>query len=146
MKGISAGKHKEYQDEIADILCDAIASSTLPLYQLVRNDPRLPSVECVNTWRRYNKSFQAKFLEAKRLQTHLLIDEIIWLADDPANCEPEILNWSKLRIQTRQFVASKLLYKIYGDPTKNEKSDTVTAIEYLINVVSQQQQSSNKDK
>lgn len=108
-------KQVAYSKELGELVCYLISTNTGSLDQLYNQYPDLPSRNTVNNWRVSHPEFADKYLEAKKLQSHLLIDEIIDIIDDPANLETECLAWAKERIKTRQWIASRLLQKIYGD-------------------------------
>jgi len=119
------GDIMSYNQFLADKVCRLVATDTRPLKDILKSDPSLPHVNTVYMWRLDNSDFRDKFLDARRAQAQIIIDEILELADDPANCEPEVLGWSKERIKTRQWLATKLLPKIYGEKQQTESTVTV---------------------
>lgn len=114
--------HRGYSTELAMKICLVVSQDRRSLNDIVAAYPDFPSAHAINYWRVFYPIFGRNFNVAKKCQAQLLIDEIIQICDDPANCEPNILNWAKLRITTRQFLASKLLPKIYGDLKQPEES------------------------
>ena len=128
-------KKSEYSDELIELLFDAIINDTRPLKVILLTNPDFPHIITFYRWLRDDPDLQARYLEVKKVQSHVLIDEIISIADDPANCEPAIHQWAKLRIDTRKWLATRLLPKIYGDKQHEEQtssSDTLTKIQSLV--------------
>ena len=82
-------------------------------------------------------------LQAKRCQIEVFIDEILDIADDSSQdeiannqghivCNSEFIARSRLRIDTRKWLASKLVPKIYGVQQKNANETTPSLIEQLV--------------
>lgn len=81
-------------------------------------------------WRWKHEEFRQMYEEAKKHQVELLVDECIDIADNVYKddiiseagnqvCNAEYINRSRLRIDTRKWLASKLAPRIYGDKTHN---------------------------
>ena len=123
-----------YSEELGDRICSAVACSTFPLHELVAINPDFPIAATIYLWRRVHPDFDAKFIEAKRNQTQLLIDQIIEISDDPANCEPAVLQWAKLRCDNRKWLAIRLLGRIYGNQKDEDISndETLSKIQALV--------------
>jgi hypothetical protein len=120
-----------YDEFIANKVCRLIASDARPLKTIVDEHPDLPAINTFYHWRVDYPAFAAKFHDARCAQAQIVIDEILLLVDDPANCEPEILNWCKERIKARQWMASRLIPKIYGDKQHTDTSVTIKHEETL---------------
>jgi hypothetical protein len=90
----------------------------------------MPSVRTVLRWLREDKDgFCAQYARAKEEQADFMIEEMIEIADDGSNDlmtvqrgedsyemeNKEVTGRSKLRVETRKWVASKLKPKKYGD-------------------------------
>lgn len=90
----------------------------------------MPTEKTIHNWLNSNKEFLQLYARAKEFQADFMIDETIDIADDgtndtiiiqmPSGAEREVENkeWtnrSKLRIETRKWIASKLKPKKYGD-------------------------------
>lgn len=91
----------------------------------------MPTPAGVLKWARNDvNGFRQKYLDSREIGYHILGDEIREIADDGRNDWMEILNrdgeavgWkvngeavqrSKLRVETRKWILSKMLPKIYG--------------------------------
>lgn len=118
-------RQSRYNTIMAVRICATIARDPRPISVLAKHYEWFPSPSTVSKWRMMHPVFDRNYNAAKKCQVELLIDEIIELCDDPANCEPEVLAWAKERIKTRQWLAKKLLPHIYGDKQQTESTVTV---------------------
>ena len=134
----------QYSTEIAIKVCTTVASDARSMQAICKDNPDFPSAGTIDRWRVFHPAFARNFNAAKKVQCQLLIDQIIDLADDPANCVPEILNWAKTRIHTRQFLASKLLPKIYGDKNIETLSTDNDRIKQELNEVKERLDMDNR--
>jgi hypothetical protein len=77
-------------------------------------------------WLFDDKEFQEKYVQAKALCAEKYADEIVDIADDGENdtyvdengnqrTDHDVVQRSRLRVDARKWVASKLLPKVYGD-------------------------------
>lgn len=112
----SCKPHKTYTTELAVRVCIKISEDSRTLEAIYAdNKDWFPSPSIILRWRALHPVFAKNLFAAKVYQTQSLVDDVVGIADDPANCEPEILAWSKERIKARQWLASKIIPKIYGD-------------------------------
>lgn len=121
-----------YSEETAKLVCHLISTNPVSLHQLGKDNPDFPCRRTINNWRILYPEFELQYLAAKKNQSHLLIEQIIEIIDDPANIESEVLAWSKERIRTRQWIAVRLLQKIYGD---NKHTDDQTDPKETLNKI-----------
>jgi hypothetical protein len=146
---MTMGRPTKYTQELADLICEKVATHTFGLRRLTDMFPEMPVVDTIYQWRYKNKDFSDQYAQAKQAQADLLAEECLSIADDcqndyMASLNPETLNEgyklngehvnrSRLRIDTRKFLAAKLLPKIYGDNKKDEnKEDSVSLLEKLL--------------
>ncbi len=119
------GRPSIYTEDLAKDICDKIASSSKGLKKLCAENPHWPNKDTIFTWLKNNPAFADQYARAKRCQIEALIDEIIEIADDDSNdqklnesgssvCNKEFIARSRLRIDTRKWLASKLVPKVYG--------------------------------
>jgi citrate lyase beta subunit len=107
---------QNYSTELAIKVCVKIAEDTRGIAAIYEdNKDWFPPPTTLMRWRAIHPVFAMNLDAARRYQTQALIDEIVGIIDDPANCEPEILGWAKERVKTRQWLATRILPKIYGD-------------------------------
>jgi hypothetical protein len=122
-----------YSEELGKKICRAIATSTDSMTEICNRNPDFPVREVVWGWRIDFPDFANMYDNAKRTQADLLVEEIKEIADYTARdnllkqnkdgSEYEVANteWiarSKLRVDTRKWIACKLIPKVYGDLAK----------------------------
>lgn len=104
----------DYSAEVASRICYAVAVSTIGLRRLCVARPDLPPWQTIMGWLCRYSEFQEQYARAKQLQAELMAEEILELADDP-NTESGQVQRSKLQVETRKWLMSKLLPRKYGD-------------------------------
>lgn len=120
----AGGRPSSYTPEIATLICKKIATSTYGLKKLCSLNPDLPDSTTIDDWRFDHPEFSRQYFEAKRFQAELLAEETLDLCDNLSTYEDEkgvdridagMLGKTRLQVATRQWHASKLAPKIYGD-------------------------------
>lgn len=133
---MAGGRPELYSNELAIEICTEIASTTLGLKSLCKLHEDFPSHATIFKWLAENKEFLDLYTRAKEMQSEMLIDEMIEISDDASNdfmtvqkgdqsYEMENKEWtsrSKLRIETRKWIAAKLLPKKYSDRIQQDIS------------------------
>lgn len=71
----------------------------------------MPSAATVCRWQVERSEFAEQYARARAAQADTLADELLDIADDDA----EDVNRSRLRVDARKWIASKLKPKSYGD-------------------------------
>lgn len=115
-----------YSDELAEEICLKVATSTKGLNHLCKEHSHWPGKTTIYEWRIKFPSFAEKYLQAKRHQADLLAEETLDIADDNSQDEyidengnrrlnAEFVSRSKLRVETRKWMAGRLLPKVWGD-------------------------------
>lgn len=141
------GRPTLYTPELASLICERVATTTMGLARLCATHADLPDKTTVNLWRYKYPAFSTQYAQAKLVQADLLAEEMLDICDDGTNDwmesfgeEGEVV-WkfngehvqrSRLRIDTRKFLASKLLPKQYGQHSEEEQKDKKSLIEALI--------------
>lgn len=120
------GKPTKYSPELAKRICDLVASHSCGISKLCEMYEELPNPDSVFVWRARYPEFAEQYAQAKVKQIDFLIEEILDISDnstqdsninkfgDPV-CNTEYIARSRLRVDTRKWLASKLLPKQYGD-------------------------------
>ena len=121
-----------YTTKIADVIC-AKLSEGASLRTACKSDD-LPCAATVFNWLRVHPEFLEQYTRAKQESADALADEMLDIADDctndwmATNAEND-LGWksngehiqrSRLRIETRKWLASKLKPKRYGERITQE--------------------------
>ena len=86
----------------------------------------MPSPPTVMDWVRQDKDFSEQYVRAKEVQAHLMAEEILSISDDGSNdtytdergverTDVDVIARSKLRVDSRKWLLSKMLPKVYGD-------------------------------
>jgi hypothetical protein len=112
------------KNNIIDLICKELSGSNKSINTIIK-EHNLPDYTTVRDWIRNNEDFSHKYACAKEDQADFLAEEIIEIADDSSQDElhtefgikenREFINRSRLRIDARKWVASKLKPKTYGD-------------------------------
>ena len=108
-------------------ICFAIANGASS-YKLC-DQPRMPTMPTLYGWLAVDPVFRKMWDEAMQLRAEKLVEEILEIADDNSDdvdytdehggphINGENIARSKLKVDTRKWLASKLLPKKYGDKT-----------------------------
>lgn len=141
------GRPTIFTQELADLICERVATHAVGLIRLCDMYDDMPTKETVNQWRYKYSDFSSQYTKAKLTQADLLAEEIIDIADDGRNDWMEALsddekglawklngehvNRSRLRIDTRKWLAAKLIPRTYGNYGEDRKEHEGSLIEKL---------------
>lgn len=129
-----------YTKELGDEICLKISTCGYGLARLCAENKHWPCRQTIFEWRIKVKDFGDNYAKAKQEQVEYLVDEILDIADDTdrdtiikhnrdgseyETCNTEWINRSRLRVDTRKWLAANLAPKVYGDK-KQEKDDSGT--------------------
>lgn len=128
------GRPSDYTPELADRLCEQLAEGK-SLRKVCQADD-MPSLSTVFRWLRVHPEFQQQYVRAKEEAADLFADEIVEIADDASGdfipgkdgpvLDSEHVQRSKLRIDARKWIASKLKPKKYGDKLEVDNKGELT--------------------
>lgn len=122
------GRPTDYTAEIAQRICEELACGRS--LRDVCADEGMPAESTVRAWALDDRDgFSAHYARARELGYHSMADELMEIADDARNdwmerCGEEDAGWqangehiqrSRLRVDTRKWMLSKVLPKLYGD-------------------------------
>lgn len=130
------GQPTEFTQEMADRICSLVESTPMGLRRLCDTHPDLPVPTTVKKWRKKFPQFEAQYAQAKRQQIEMMADDIIDIADDGSNdvttnedgdkiVNQDEIARSRLRVDSRKWLLSKLIPDQYGDQIKVEHSGHV---------------------
>lgn len=124
------GRPSIYTPELAGQVCNVIATTPCSLRKMREMHSFFPDPSTIHQWRKDYSEFSDNYRRAKLIQADILAEEILDIADD---CTAENHPQAKLRIETRKWIASKLLPKKYGDKCgleadKEESEQTLAEI------------------
>jgi transposase-like protein len=118
------GRPTDYTEEVAARICEEIAEGK-SIRQICRADD-MPAPSSVYKWLMEHPQFSEQYERARQEQAEAFAQEIIEIADNGTNdtyvdengnkkTDWDVLGRSKLRVDARKWIASKLLPKKYGD-------------------------------
>ena len=120
---------EEYRKDIADEIC-AELSDGVSLRTVLKNRNNSPSAKTWFRWMRENDELRKSYQLAKEEAADAMAEDILVISDDSTNdwmdreygkgnvvrvTDPEALQRSKLRVDTRKFLMAKMKPKRYGD-------------------------------
>jgi len=136
------GRPSDYEQVIADIICEHIADG-VSLREICRGED-MPNKATVFRWLAAHAEFRDQYARAREAQADTLADELLDIADDGDNDwmerkgeDGQSLGWkengeaiqrSKLRVDTRKWIASKLKPKKYGEKLAVGGADDLPAM------------------
>lgn len=117
----------KFSQELFDSICDEIAQTDLGLVHICKS--KGINAKTFYDWVKSDSDLSNKYTRARELQADYLADQILNIADDGSNDymkivkgdieynveDKEVTNRSRLRVDARKWVASKLYPKKYGD-------------------------------
>ena len=124
---MSFGRPSEYSQEKADQICEYIVERKS--LRVISEQSDMPSVSTICRWLAQQEDFRKQYARAKEAQVEDLLSEIPDIADTARVGEKikdsekdgrtveygDMIERSKLMIDARKWLASKLLPKKYGD-------------------------------
>ena len=127
---VKMGRPSDYSPEKADAICFRLANGE-SLRSICRSE-EMPDMSTVLRWlgRKDLDHFRLQYAHAKEVGLEMMADEILEIADETAfdtiatkdgfKADNEWIQRSKLRVDTRKWVLSKLLPKKYGEKITTE--------------------------
>jgi hypothetical protein len=122
------GRPSEFTQEMADAICELIADGQSLRAICTREE--MPCKATVFKWLSQQPLFADQYARAREAQADTIFDEILDIADDASNdfmqrtgqdgevawqVNGEHIQRSRLRIDSRRWMAGKLRPKVYGD-------------------------------
>lgn len=117
------GRPSVFTQEIADSICERIADGE-SLRSICLGD-EMPCRSSVFKWLNENKSFSDQYARAREAQADHMADEILAIADETERdtietdggdrANNEWIARSRLRVDARKWLASKMAPKKYGE-------------------------------
>jgi hypothetical protein len=120
------GRPSKYTKTVGDAICERLMDGES--LRIICASPELPSRHSVFRWLASDEKFRDQYARAREIQAEVFADEMIAIADDISNDvtgELEMPNGvavqrAKLQIDTRKWIACKLLPRKYGDKIQSE--------------------------
>lgn len=123
----------EFQQELADKVCHAVATDTDSLENLVKKYD-LPPVSTIYDWLYKDETFSAKYARAKMIQAQRMIEELEAVsstkkyyvdAEGNERVDSGFVASQRLIADSRKWIACKLVPRIYGDKQQIEQTVTI---------------------
>lgn len=119
----------DFTQETADIICERIAEGQSLRSICLADD--MPAMRTVFNWLAKSEAFVQQYTRARDAQADALADEIVDIADDGSRdyakdadgrevVDHDHIARSRLRVDARKWIASKLKPKKYGDKLSTE--------------------------
>ena len=134
------GRPTKRTKAVVEEICSRIAGGES--LRAICRDEHLPDRITVLRWALFDESFRNRYVQAREMQAESMADELLEISDDGMNdwmerrnadgeCVGYTLNGeavqrSKLRVDTRKWIASRLLPKKYGDRIQQEHSGSIS--------------------
>ena len=113
------GRPSLFSEELASRICGRLsAGETL---RAICRDDGMPDHSTVLSWVASNEDFSNQYARARETGYALMADELTEIADDKSGDPAR----DRLRVDTRKWLLSKALPKIYGDKQQIEHSGNV---------------------
>lgn len=118
-----AGRPSLYTPELGNAICARIAEGET-LVSVCKDDD-MPGVATVLRWP--DPEFRELYTRAKEIRLEVMAEDIIAISDDGANdtyideetkqrrTDHDVINRSRLRVDTRKWLLARLASKTYGD-------------------------------
>ncbi|HQR98149.1 MULTISPECIES: terminase small subunit protein [unclassified Polaromonas] len=118
------GRPSNYSQEIVGAICERLANGE-SLRKICADDD-MPAISSVFQWLSLHKEFAEQYARAREVQADTLFDEILEIADNGLNdtytdeqgnvrTDQDVIARSRLRVDSRKWMAGKLRPKVYGD-------------------------------
>lgn len=124
------GRPTTYTPALAHLLCARLADGET-LSRICRT-PGMPARQTVHQWRMRMPAFADLYARAREIGMESMGDEMLEIADDDTldldeDGRPNSANVqrSRLQVDARRFLMSKLAPKVYGDKVEHQHTGTV---------------------
>lgn len=135
------GRPSIYSEELADKICQIVATNPDGLPKLCKRFDEMPAADTIRQWRWTKPHFSLKYAEAKRFQAELMAESTEEIIDELSQyefCDKDgamrldsgMVARARLLVDSRKWHASKLAPKIYGDKANSEaiNADNTTEV------------------
>ena len=129
---LKKGRPTKYTQPLAKEICDMISASGKGTKRLCLENPHWPCQDTLFAWLKAYPEFSEQYARAKKCQIEFLVDEILEISDDASQDQlidpqgkivfnSQAVNRARLKIDTRKWLASKLLPRVYGSKIDDEQ-------------------------
>lgn len=122
------GRRATFSDELAEIICERIATSTISIGKLCEMYDDMPDEATIYKWRHKHAIFGDQYTRAKQRQAELTAEKILEFCEVPTYEDEKGIErvdagrvaLQRLKVDSIKWQASKLAPKIYGDKASAE--------------------------
>lgn len=143
------GRPSTYTDELAQEICDAIASTNEGLVALCEQNPHWPTRANIFIWMRKFPAFFDMYTKAKEHQCEVQVDYMLALSQEPhkyvdaeTGCTRVDVPMLRVKMDAIKWQASKLAQKRFGDKVEPQ----IVNNELLQDSLDRKQQLDEKNK
>lgn len=126
------GRPTKYTKALGERICEVVSTTTYGLRKVCTLHDDFPCADTVRLWKLHHPEFSAMYAQAKLHQADVLAEDCLDIADDDSRdirvndegyetFNGEFAARSRIRIDTRKWLAAKLLPKQYGDKLQLEQ-------------------------
>lgn len=132
-----------FTQEIADLICKRIAEGES--LRKICLDDEMPAQSTVFKWLSEQRAFSEQYAHAREAQADKMAEEILSIADDGTNdtytddegnvrTDHDVIARSRLRVDARKWLASKMAPKKYGDKVAIGGADDLPPIQQVTRI------------
>jgi signal recognition particle subunit SEC65 len=128
------GRPTKNSKELAHVICHEIATTPKGLEYICANNPDFPNPKTIFAWRLEKDDFCKLYTRAKQMQIEAFVNDIIEISDDSSQDvmkdekgfekpNHEYMQRSRMRVDSRKWLAAKLMPRLYGERIAVENQD-----------------------
>lgn len=134
---MAAGRPTLYNEAIAQLICERVATHTTSLQKLCKMYDDMPNHDTVYAWRARYDEFSAMYFDALKIRANILAEEIVDLADDietysdadgVERVDSGMTRKTDLQIKSRQWMVARLEPRRWGDRKELEQAQATNAV------------------
>ena len=136
------GRPSLYSEALTDEICGELSESSVSLNTICKRDG-MPKYRTVMQWLERYPEFAQKCARARDLQADVLAEQTLEIADDTSGdttvnadgdtvVDHDHISRSRLRVDTRKWIAGKLKPKKYGDKLLHTGADGEGPVQFAV--------------
>lgn len=108
------GRPTIYSEELAEEICNAIAVAKCGLEKLCKQNPHFPSRRTILLWGFKHRDFFHRYMQARKHQSHSLIDKMLEVSDNDENDSLIKINRDRIKVDVCKYTVEKFNNEDYG--------------------------------
>lgn len=141
-EGRGRGRPSKYTEVLAARICERLAAGES--LRAICRDEDMPDERRVREWALTNRAFSPQYTKAREIGYLGMADETLEIADDGRNdtyvvdadsgataVNHDVIARSRLRVDTRKWMLSKMLPKVFGEKIEHEHTGSVELLAAL---------------